>query len=136
MTSTRRQDVFTKNTNPLYKIYKPAKPDHEPPQYFPVKGRRQIYDFLQSKVNVHMKFGMHTFLFLITVCLDHMTPEDNLTSTQRTMRTVRNEHYPEALKQRIEQGETIKSTHNVKKISFSKCISIYQINRRKQKPKN
>ena len=72
-----------------------------------------------------MKFGMHTFSFLITVCLDHMTPEDNLTSTQRTMRTVRNEHYPEALKQRIEQGETIKSTHNVKKISFSKCISIY-----------
>lgn len=49
-----------------------------------------------------------------------MTPEDNLTSTQRTMRSVRNEHYPEALKERIEQGENIKSTHNVKKISFSK----------------
>jgi hypothetical protein len=54
-----------------------------------------------------------------------MTPEDNLTSTQRTMRTVKNEHFPEALKERIEQGENIKSTHNVKKISFSKFISIY-----------
>ena len=122
MTSTRRQDVFTKNTNPLYKIYKPAKPDHEPPQYFPAKGRRQIYDFLQSKVNVHMKFGMSALL--ITVYIDHMTPEDNLTSTQRTMRTVKNEHFPEALKERIEQGENIKSTHNVKKISFSKSIAI------------
>lgn len=83
MTSTRRQDVFTKNTNPLHKIYKPHKPDHEPPQYFPAKGRRQIYDFLQSKVNVHMKFGKKTSnLSLVTVyLLDHMTPEDNLTST-------------------------------------------------------
>ena len=53
-----------------------------------------------------------------------MTPEDNMTSTQRTMRTVRNEHYPEALKERIEQGENIKSTHNVKKISFSKFVSL------------
>ncbi len=65
MTSTRRQDVFTKNTNPLYKIYKPAKPDHEPPQYFPAKGRRQIYDFLQSKVNVHMKFGMSALIITV-----------------------------------------------------------------------
>ena len=54
-----------------------------------------------------------------------MTPEDNLTSTQRTMRTVKNEHFPEALKERIEQGENIKSTHNVKKISFSKSFSLY-----------
>ena len=57
MTSTRRHDVFTKNTNPLYKIYMPANPEHEPPQYIPRNGRRHIYDFLQSKVNVHMKFG-------------------------------------------------------------------------------
>ncbi len=57
MSSTRRQDVFTKNTNPLYKIYKPAKPDHEPPQYIPSPGRRQIYDFMHAKVNVLMKFG-------------------------------------------------------------------------------
>lgn len=60
MTSTRRHDVFTKNTNPLYKIYMPTNPDHEPPQYFPRQGRRQIYDFLQSKVNVHMKFGKYS----------------------------------------------------------------------------
>jgi hypothetical protein len=81
-----------------------------------------------------MKFGNPAFL--ITVYIDHMTPEDNLTSTQRTMRTVKNEHYPEALKERIEQGENIKSTHNVKKISFSKSTSTYNLNRRKQELTN
>ena len=59
MTSTRRHDVFTKNTNPLYKIYVPTDPSIEPPQYIPRTGRRHIYDFLQSKVNVHMKFSKY-----------------------------------------------------------------------------
>ena len=97
MSSTRRQDVFTTNVNPLHKIYKPSKPEHEPPQYFPTKGRRQIYDFLQSKVNVHMKFG--NSIHSITVCpIGHLTQDEdqkNLASTtQRTLRQVKPEHYP------------------------------------------
>lgn len=60
MSSTRRQDVFTKNINPLVKIYQPANPDNQsPPHYIPRSNRRQIYDYM-SRVNVNMRFGMYS----------------------------------------------------------------------------
>ena len=121
MTSTRRHDVFTKNTNPLYKIYMPANPDHEPPQYIPRNGRRHIYDFLQSKVNVHMKFGKqsshphfstkqlhlpphtHTKFILTLFYLDHMKGRDgeHATTKESTLRTVKAGDFHRSLKERI-----------------------------------
>ena len=131
MTSTRRHEVFTKNTNPLYKIYMPTIPDHEPPQYIPRTGRRHIYDFLQSKVNVHMKFGKSscTFnlavscmfatspdLFILThiLYLDHMKGRDgeHATTKESSLRTVKTGDYHRSLKERIQEGSRVKSTMN------------------------
>jgi hypothetical protein len=127
MTSTRRHDVFTKNTNPLYKIYMPTNPDHEPPQYFPRQGRRQIYDFLQSKVNVHMKFckssnqsistkQLHvparTRFVLTLYYVDHMKGRDgeHATTKESTLRTVKPGDFHISLKERIQEGSRVKGT--------------------------
>ena len=120
MTSTRRHDVFTKNTNPLYKIYMPTNPDHEPPQYFPRQGRRQIYDFLQSKVNVHMKFGKQLHVptrtrFVLTLYyVDHMKGRDgeHATTKESTLRTVKPGDFHRSLKERIQEGSRVKGTMN------------------------
>ena len=131
MTSTRRHDVFTKNTNPLYKIYMPANPEHEPPQYIPRTGRRHIYDFLQRKVNVHMKFGkwlfqafstkqLHNGSHLHQICshthsyIDHMKGRDgeHATTKESTLRTVKAGDFHRSLKERIQEGSRVKGTMN------------------------
>jgi len=122
--------VFTKNTNPLYKIYMPANPEHEPPQYIPRTGRRHIYDFLQSKVNVHMKFGKWQFqafqpsscmlppaftrFFLTHTYIDHMKGRDgeHATTKESTLRTVKPGDFHRSLKERIQEGSRVKGTMN------------------------